>query len=67
MNNLPKYLIVYNHTDHRLAYTEANVTNSLRGVSVRYGLHTLHRVTVLSLPGYKDVTSEFFKGGLINA
>lgn len=56
---LPKYLIVYGKTDHRLAYSAANVKNSLRGVCARYGAQAINRAAVLALPGYEDVTPEF--------
>jgi hypothetical protein len=61
MTDLPKYLISYGGRDHRLAYTEDNVRNSLKGVYVRrpWGLDA---AKVYALPGYEDVTGRFIIG-----
>ncbi|MFC8099404.1 hypothetical protein [Streptomyces sp. NPDC057363] len=61
-SSLPKFLIAYEGQDHRLAYTEANVRNSLKGVYVRYGVQGLNGATVYTLPGYEDVTGRFIIG-----
>ena len=60
--DLPKFLISYGGRDHRLAYTDENVRNSLRGVYVRYGGQALDRAAVYALPGYGDVTDRFIIG-----
>lgn len=59
--NLPSFLISYGGLDNRLAYTEDNVRNSLRGVYVRrpWGLEN---AKVYALPGYEDVTARFIIG-----
>lgn len=60
-SGLPKFLIAY-RSDHRLAYTDANVRNSLRGVYDRYGQQAIDVTAVYSMPGYEDVTSRFIVG-----
>lgn len=59
--DLPRFLISYGGRDHRLAYTEDNVRNSLKGVYVRrpWGLD---KAKVYILPGYEDVTGRFIIG-----
>ncbi|MFF5371374.1 hypothetical protein [Streptomyces sp. NPDC013187] len=59
--NLPRFLISYGGRDNRLAYTEDNVRNSLKGVYVRrpWGLD---KAKVYALPGYEDVTGRFIIG-----
>ncbi|MEU5577813.1 hypothetical protein ABZ791_10570 [Streptomyces huasconensis] len=58
---LPCFLLSYGGRDHRLAYTEDNVRNSLKGVYHRrpWGLEG---AKVLTLPGYEDVTGRFIIG-----
>lgn len=62
MTDLPTYLLVYGRSDHRLAYSDENVRNSLRGRYVRYGNRGLDDAQVLTLPGYEDVTARFIIG-----
>lgn len=59
---LPTFLISYGGRDHRLAYTDANVRNSLRGVYSRFGDKGLDKAAVYTLPGYEDVTHRFIIG-----
>ncbi|MFD7605185.1 hypothetical protein ACFWAN_32720 [Streptomyces mirabilis] len=61
-DDLPRFLISYGGRDHRLAYTDENVRNSLRGVYGRYGTQALSRAAVYALPSYEDVTARFVIG-----
>lgn len=62
LSQLPKYLLVYGTRDHRVAYSDSFVRNSLRGRYTRYGDRGLDGAAVLTLPGYEDVTKRFIIG-----